>query len=166
MSAILDLYQQYRDDVFRYLAGLTHDADAAEELVSETFCAALTALPRYRGEADVKTWLFSIARHKWYEQLRRRGPQTLSQEELLGLYLTDNAPTPAETVELRQAADRARALLALMPKRTQTVMLLRMEGYSFYEIGRRVGISEGSARVIDFRARASLRDTLQKEGLV
>ena len=166
MSAILKLYETYRDDVFRYLAGLTHDADIAEELVSETFCAALTALPRYRGEADIKTWLFGIARHKWYEHLRRRGPQTLSQEDLLGLYLADTAPGPARTAELRQAADRARALLALMPKRTQAVVLLRMEGYSFYEIGRRLSISEGSARVIDFRARAALRDTLQKEGLV
>lgn len=166
MSAILKLYQQYRDDVFRYLAGLTHNADLAEELVSETFCAAVTALPRYRGEADVKTWLFSIARHKWYEQLRRRPPDTLTEEELLGLCLTDPAPGPAESAELRQAADRARALLALMPGRTQTVVLLRMQGYSFYEIGRQVGISEGSARVIDFRARAALRETLQKEGLV
>lgn len=166
MSPILKLYEQYRGDVFRYLAGLTHDADLAEELVSETFCAAIAALPRYRGDADVKTWLFGIARHKWYEQLRRRGPDTLTQEDLLGLYLADGAPGPAEAAEQRQAADRARALLALMPPRTRRVVTMRMQGYSFYEIGQTVGVSEGSARVIDFRARAALQKTLQEEGLV
>jgi len=163
---IIKLYEQYRQDVFRYLAGLTHDAALAEELLSETFCAALSALPRYNGKADVKTWLFSIARHKWYEHLRRQGPKTLTEEDLAGLYLADGAPGPAETAELRQAAARARQLLAEMPERTRRVVTLRMEGYSFYEIGQSLDVSEGSARVIDFRARAALRDTLQKEGLV
>ncbi len=163
---ILTLYEQYRGDVFRYLAGLTHDADTAEELVSETFCAALTALPRYRGDADVKTWLFGIARHKWYEHLRSRGPKTLTEDDLAGLYLTDGAPGPAEAAELKQAAARTRQLLAQLPPRTRQVVTLRIEGYSFYEIGQAVGISEGSARVIDFRARAALRQALQQEGLV
>lgn len=163
LDPILQLYQTHRQEVFRYLAGLTRNADLAEELVSETFCAALTALPRYRGDADVKTWLFAIARHKWYEHLRKKLPVT--EEDLTGLYLADGGPGPAELAELRQCAARVQQLLAGMPPRTRRVVRMRMEGYSFYEIGQALAISEGSARVIDFRARAALRAALQKEGL-
>ena len=52
MEPLLRLYETYRQDVYRYLAGLTRDAALAEELTSETFCAALAALPRCRGDAD------------------------------------------------------------------------------------------------------------------
>ena len=60
MEPLLRLYETYRQDVYRYLAGLTHDAALAEELTAETFCAALAALPRCRGDAAPKTWLFAI----------------------------------------------------------------------------------------------------------
>ena len=164
MEPLLRLYETYRQDVYRYLAGLTRDAALAEELTSETFCAAMAALPRCRGDADPKTWLFAIARHKWYEHLRRRAPVT--EEELAGLYLADGAPGPEQAAELRQCAARVRQLLDGMPPRTGTVVRMRMAGYSFYEIGQALAIREGSARVIDFRARAALREALQKEGLV
>ena len=40
---------------------------------------------------------------------------------------------------------------------------MRLEGYSFYEIGAAYGISESSARVIDFRAKAKIRNILKRE---
>ena len=48
---------------------------------------------------------------------------------------------------------------------TREIVLMRLEGYSFYEIGQKYGISETSARVIDFRAKARIRSILEKEGL-
>lgn len=162
MQPILELYHTYRQDVYLYLAGLTHSADLAEELVSETFCAALSALPRYRGDANPKTWLFSIARNKWLDHLRRKTPVT--DEDLAGLYLADSGPDPQRQAEQRDAARRALQLLEAEPPRTRQIVLMRIQGYSFYEIGLAAGIREGSARVIDFRARAKLRAALEQEG--
>ena len=42
---------------------------------------------------------------------------------------------------------------------------MRIEGYSFHEIGMKYGISESSARVIDFRAKEKIRKILKEEGL-
>ena len=60
--------------------------------------------------------------------------------------------------------ERLRALAAGLPERNRRVLELRLEGYSYHEIGAAVGISEASARVMEFRARTKLRDQLRKEG--
>ena len=52
------------------------------------------------------------------------------------------------------------------PERTRKIVLMRLEGYSFYEIGKKCGISESSARVVDFRTKAKIREILKKEGFV
>ena len=56
-------------------------------------------------------------------------------------------------------------LLDKEEKRTRDIVLMRIEGYSYYEISQINNISEGSARVIDFRAKKKIREILVKEGL-
>ena len=85
MQTMEQLYRAYRDDVYRYLCSLTRDADAAEDLLSETFLRALRGLSGYDGRADVKTWLCAIARNAWIDALRRKKP-ALSYDELLARY--------------------------------------------------------------------------------
>lgn len=114
-----ELFRTYHNDVYRYLYSLSHDASLSEDLASEVFLKVVKSIGSFRGEADIKTWLFSIARHEWYEQ---------------------------------------------EPERTRNIVLMRLDGYSFYEIGTKFGISESSARVIDFRTKEKLRKILKKEG--
>lgn len=162
MDSIELLYETYRLDVFRYLVGLTRDPDLAEDLLSETFVTALTALDGFRGEGSVKSWLLTIARNKWKDHLRKRNP--VSDVELTELYIADPSPGPEKRAMDRETAQRAIELLKLEEPRTQTVVKMRIEGYSYFEIGQKLNIREGSARVIDFRARNRLRERLMKEG--
>lgn len=160
--AIRKLYETYRQDVYRYLVSLTKDPALAEDLLSETFLGAIRSLPRFRQEADVKTWLFSIARRKWFDHLRRE-KIVLSEEELTGRYF---AAEDAESAVLRrEAAGRIRELLDTEPERSRKIVLMRIEGYSFREIAGKTGLSESSVRVIDHRVRKKIREILQKEGL-
>ena len=62
-------------------------------------------------------------------------------------------------------AERIYQLLDQEPERTRGIVLMRIEGFSFYEIGLQYNISESSARVIDFRAKSKIRTILKKEGL-
>ena len=64
-----------------------------------------------------------------------------------------------------EACGRLRQLLDAEEERTRQVVSLRIAGHSFAAIGRRLGISEGSARVIDFRAKKKIQSILKKEGL-
>ncbi len=161
MQIAEELYTRFKQPVYGYLVHLCRNPSLAEDLLSDTFLAALVALPSFRGEADVKTWLFSIARHKWYDHLRRT-KREITEEDMTRFYLADNVEQQAVD---RAAAERATALLAEEEPRVQKVVRLRMEGYSFYEIGQQVGLSENSARVMEFRAKKKLRERLQQEGL-
>ena len=65
----------------------------------------------------------------------------------------------------KELLERVQVLLEEEPERTRNIVNLRLEGYSFYEIGKLQGISESSARVIYFREKEKLRQILVKEGL-
>ncbi len=163
MQKLLEqLFAEYHQDIYRYLYGLARDGDLAEELTAETFLEVVKSLHHFRGEADVKTWLFSIARHQWLGWLRRKGrhPETVLLDELL----ESQEPPPEHSLCAKSAAERIQELLLAEPERTQRIVQLRLSGYSFHEIAAAVGVSESSARVIDFRARAKIRETMEKEG--
>lgn len=149
-------------DVYLYLYSLCRDAALAEELAAETFLEAVRSIGGFRGEADPKTWLFSIARHRWQHWCRTqsRRPQTEELSELL----TSAENSPEMRAADRELAGRIRELVNNEPPRTQGILKMRLEGYSFHEIGKQYGISENSARVIEFRTKNKIREILKKEG--
>lgn len=120
-----ELYRRYRMDLYRYLCFLTHDPVQAEDLLSETFVRVIKRLPTFRGECEVKTWLFGIARNIWLESLRRRH-QSVSLDDLMERYITDDALT--ETTAARQKLRRVQALLQQKDERTRSVVYLRAQG--------------------------------------
>lgn len=157
-----ELFARYYRDVYRYLYSLSHDAHLSEDLASEVFLEVVRSVALFRGESDIRTWLFSIARHRWYAYLRKKnrdGPT----EELREFLSADGKPLE-ELVHDRDAAERIYALLDGEPERTRKIVLMRVEGYSFYEIAKETGISENSARVIHFRVKEKIRKILEKEG--
>ena len=162
MFIIKDLYEKYKQDVFIYLISITHDKALSEDLVSETFLSAIQSLANFRGQSTIKTWLFSIARNKWYEYLRKE-KDTISIEFFIQNYIGGDSSVE-KLVYQGEASNRLLKLLENEEERTKKIVMMRVEGYSFYEIGNKLHISEDSARVIDFRTKKKLREILIKEG--
>ena len=123
-----ELYRRYRMDLYRYLCFLTHDPVQAEDLLSETFVRVINRLPTFRGECEVKTWLFGIARNIWLESLRRRH-QSVSLDDLMERYITDDALT--ETTAARQKLQITEASARVVEHRTRAWLkaTLQKEGY-------------------------------------
>ena len=159
MPGLDEIYQQYKGELFRYLLRLTGNAAQAEDLVSETFLKALQSLHTLNREESLKAWLFSVARHAWLDWLRAKR-ETVELSDLLGLYLADEAPARAER---RALLARVEQLLQQKTPRDRAVFRLRLQGYSFSEIGRALGVSESAARVVDHRLRRWLNELI-KEG--
>lgn len=165
MTALEQLFSDYSTDIYRYLFSLCRDASLSEDLTSEVFLEVVKSLAGFRGESDVKTWLFSIARHRWYKYLQKK-KRTIAAEELESI-IGEKPP------DYRSAEDRyldrelVRRIYALIDEERETVRkvaLMRIDGYSFYEIGKAVGISESSARVVFFRTKEKIREQLKREG--
>lgn len=165
MEKLLEmLFRAHYRDIYGYLYAMSRDASLAEELAAETFLEAVKSVASFRGRSDVKTWLFSLARHRWFGYLRRKG--RMPETEVLSDLLADHRRTPEARLLDRELAEAVKRYLREESERTQKVVRLRMEGLSYYEIGQKLGITENSARVIHFRVREKLKSRLIKEGLL
>jgi RNA polymerase sigma-70 factor (ECF subfamily) len=69
------------DALFRFAMARVRDRDAAEELVQETFTAALVGKDRYSGAASERTWLIGIMKYKVVDHFRRRQRETAAPAE-------------------------------------------------------------------------------------
>lgn len=157
-----ELFAVYYKDVYHYLYSLSRDASLTEDLAQEVFMEVVKSIATFREDAHIKTRLFSIARNKWYSHLRKKHRQI--ETEALTEFMESPVPTPEEQYHAKELTERIYQLLEKEPERTQKILLMRLEGLSFFEIGAAAGISENSARVIDFRAKTKIRQILKKEG--
>lgn len=162
MEQIETLYMQYKQDIYRYLLHLTKNPTLSEDLLQETYTKAIVSIVDFQGKSSVKTWLFSIARHLWLQNLRR-SKQEIEYTDFLGIYMQDNLP---ERLITREIVTRIEDVLRERDQRTQKIVQMRIEGYSYAEISESIGVSESSARVIDFRTKKAIRLLLEKEGLL
>ena len=161
MRDIEKIYKLYKDDIYKYLISLTHDPGLSEDLLSETFIRAIKSIHRFKGDSSIKTWLFSIARYTWYDYLRKERKE-LPLHNLINLYINENIEK--ETVN-KEVAERIIELLKEEDERNRDIVIMRINGYSYYDIGIKHNISESSARVINFRTRNKIKAVLEKEGL-
>lgn len=159
---IRKIYEEYKQDVFVYLVSLTNDTSLSEDLVSETFLSAIKSIHKFKGESSIKTWLFSIARNKWYEYLRKE-KSTTSLDDLAYHYIVSESDLEEKAIH-KDISNKIVYLLYQESVRTKDIVLMRIEGYSYLEISQKHGITESSARVIDYRAKKKIKDILIKEG--
>ena len=154
-----DMEKYYKENgrkVFLYLMTLCGDADTAEELTQETFYRALRSVNKYKGESSVYTWLCSIARNAWLEELRKRNKHT--GEEISEL-VEDTSPRPDEEAESTDGRIRLLKKIHSLPETEKELILLRAsQELSFREIGEIFGKTENWARVTYYRAKQKLAD--------
>ena len=158
-----NIYEQYKQDVFNYLMSLTNNAFLSEDLVSETFLSAIKSIHTFKGKSTIKTWLFSIARNKWYEHMRKE-KKNISLDDLSYNYLTIESNLE-ESVIKGELFNEIKCLLEKEEDRTKDIVMMRIEGYSYIEISKKHNIYESSARVIDYRAKKKIRENLKERGV-
>ena len=144
----------YFDDVYRYLLSLSRSESTAEELTSETFFRAMDALDRFRGECSVRVWLCQIAKHLWYQHLRKANRETELPEEA-ELPLMPSAED--EAVSRSGQLDMLRRVHELPEPGREVVYLRTFGGLSFREIGDVLGKTETWARVTFYRGKERLK---------
>jgi RNA polymerase sigma-70 factor (ECF subfamily) len=165
-GAFDDFYARHADLVFAFICHLLNGARAdAEEIWQDTFVAALRALPGYRGQSRLSSWLCGIARHKVADFHRRSGGtreavSSVPTEQLLDLM--DSGPLPDEV--LQQGAARARVVEALagLPVDYRNALIARyVDGQPVDEVARRLGRSYKATESLLSRGRTALRDLLR-----
>jgi RNA polymerase sigma-70 factor (ECF subfamily) len=141
----------------RIASRIVRDRAAAEDIAQEAFAKAWRALPRFRGEAELSTWLYRVVVNEALSHLRR---QKLRDRllALLGPERPASAPPPAPDPTLR-AAIRA-ALETLSDNERAVFTLIHLEGFPVEETARIRGRAVGTVKSQLHRALAKLRREL------
>jgi len=155
------LYRQHSGRVYALCLRLAADPTVARELTQDTFVRAWEALPRFRAEASLTTWLHRIAVNAMLE--RRRG----EKRRLARVTLADDDDESAMDVagvvaapDVATAIDLQRAIGALPPGVRRAFVLHDVEGYTHEEIATMTGLAAGTLRAQLHRARQLLMRAL------
>ena len=153
-----DVYQEYADFIFRYLVTLTNDSHSAEELTQETFYQAIKSIDHFRenGKASFSTWLCSIAKNVWLQEVNRerkkhRLVESLSSEHTPVHSLEDQYIQNEDKIHFFQQAQQ------LSEKKRELLYLRLLGNLSFKDIGSILGETENWARVTFYRAKQQIR---------
>jgi RNA polymerase sigma-70 factor, ECF subfamily len=156
-GALSVLFRTYQPAVLRYLRGRL--PDAAEDLAAQTWLDAARNLRTFAGGPDdFRRWLFTIARRRLQDELRRRARRPEQ--------LTAAPPETATAGDELEAADELTRALALVrrlsPDQADAVLLRIVAGMDVGQVAEVMGRSEGSVRVLVHRGLHRLRDLLSR----
>ena len=152
MEDMSRLYQQHAQTVYKFLLAQCRDTHLAEELTQETFYQAIRSVDRFNGSCKVPVWLCQIAKHLWYQHLRKH-----RREAAEGPPETVLPSAEEETLAQEGQLELLRKIHALSPDAREVVYLRSFGGLSFREIGDVCGRTETWARVTFYRSKELLR---------
>ena len=167
VNAFEALVLRYQKKVYNTVLRLTGDSVQAEDLSQEVFLKIFRGLSSFRGESSFSTYIYRVAANTAIDALRRREAPTVSlsaeneEGEEFELALPDPGPLPVELLESRERRQAIRAAIDALPEHHRTVILLReLDGMSYQDIAKVMGLTEGTVKSRINRARARLRQLL------
>ncbi|MFP4348272.1 MAG: sigma-70 family RNA polymerase sigma factor [Thermodesulfobacteriota bacterium] len=167
----------YGDALYRFALSRLKNGDLAEEMVQETFVAALHAYKNFKGRSALKTWLMGILKHKIIDHLRRKYRETPSGQVETIADNTDAlfnekggwsvrpakwSVNPGKSYEQREFLDVFYKCLADIPDRLAEAFTLReIDQLNTEELCKEMDISPTNSWTMLYRARMQLRRCLE-----
>jgi RNA polymerase sigma-70 factor, ECF subfamily len=158
-------FGEYLDGLYGYAMVLSRNSTEAEDLVQETCLRALRAIDGLRAAGSVKSWLFTILRNIWLNQLRQRrtGPDLIEMDaDENGTYEpADAAQDPHKDFVNKVEREQVRVAIQQLPVEFREIIILReFEELSYQQMAGLLGCPVGTVMSRLARARARLRDLL------
>jgi RNA polymerase sigma-70 factor (ECF subfamily) len=169
------LVNERSGEIFGLLYRLTENVEEARDLTQETFLRAFQSMSHFRGESDLRTWIYRIAinqarnRWRWWRRRRREATVSIDAPEIgggrLGLVATLKANTIRDPEQDALLSERERALkkaLGTLKRVYREAVILRdIEGFAYEEIAATLDISVGTVKSRLARGRQELRRKLE-----
>ena len=176
----------YGDFLYRFALSRIKDPSVAEDLVQETFLAALKARRNFRGRSTARTWLIAILKHKIVDHIRKRVREQASDkvESMSDATANDSVGAgfhnggdwqirpakwsinPTKLYEQKEFVNVLYSCLGELPERQAKAFMMReIDGLSTDEICKALSISATNSWVMLYRARTWLRQCLENKWL-
>src|SRR4051794_22547509 len=142
-----------------FAMSLTHNLDAADDLVQDTILRAWKNIDRFEAGTNLQAWLFTILRNSFYSQHRKKHREI---EDPDGSYAA-RLWAPPEQPARCDVQDMLKALAKLPVEHREALLLIVAEGLSYEEAAQVCGMPVGTIKSRTFRARARLAQLLAVE---
>ena len=173
-AAFEKLVNERSGEIYGLLYRLTENREEARDLTQETFLRAFQSIGQFRGDSDLRTWIYRIAinqaRNRWRWWRRRHRDSTISIDaadenghgSVVAQLSSGNACNP-EHGALAHERERAlrKALSGLRRVYREAVVLRDIEGFAYEEIAVALDISVGTVKSRLARGRQELRRKLE-----
>ncbi len=143
---VINLFEQFRSPLLRYVLSFGMSVHDAEEVTQEVFLSLFRHLQLRKSRRNLRGWIFCVAhnlalKHRYAS--RRSHDMTASDWTIVERQF-DPSPSPEEQVLLVQRQRRLLAVLHALPEEDQCCLRLRAEGLRYREIASVLGISLGA----------------------
>lgn len=159
LRAFEELMRLYNRRLYRTARAILRDDAEAENAVQEAYLQAYKALPSFRGEAKLSTWLVRITANE--ALMRRRRKSRAAPLEVDPDILPADTRGPEDDAQRGELRNLLEARIDALPEQYRAVFLLRgVEELTVEETSAALGIPEATVRTRFFRARSLLRATM------
>jgi RNA polymerase sigma factor (sigma-70 family) len=152
--------REYGPSLRRLARAWERDRAGQEDLLQEILFALWRALPRFRGDAAERTFVFRVALNRALTHRTRRPPRAEPLDAASGI--ADAGRTPEDHATAAEQRERLFSALQSLPPATREVLALSLEGLSRAEIADILGITENNATVRLSRARRMLQEAMNR----
>jgi RNA polymerase sigma-70 factor, ECF subfamily len=174
VAAFERLVRERTSDIYGLLYRLTEDVEEARDLTQETFLQAFRNITKFKGNSDLRTWLYSIAinqaRNRWRWWNRRRRDKTYAivngmvcsgSEDETVLQLKDEKNPELDALARERERELWKALRSIGRQYQEAIILRDIEGLSYEEVAAALDVHVGTVKSRLARGRLMLRRKLE-----
>jgi RNA polymerase sigma-70 factor, ECF subfamily len=161
-AAFLELYDRYRQPIFRFAYRLLGEVAVAEDVTHDCFLSLIRKPENFRPErASLKTYLYAAARNLALKHFRNQGREAGMDEVAEEPQESPRRGPLRRLLDEELAAHVREAISSLPPLQREALILFEYEGLSLSEVAEIAGTDAGAIKARLYRGRAGLRRFLQ-----
>lgn len=163
--ALLRLYKKYQPSVFRYVRSQINNYQTAEELTQDVFLDFIEALRDFRFQSSLKTFIFSIARHKVIDQIRKKKIKSILFSHLPSFIVEGlKVVFMEDEIDKKELKNKIAKIIDSLPNDYRLILRLKyIEGIKMKEISRELNLNFKATESLLFRARKSFIKVFNNE---
>ena len=161
-SAFDELIETYREPLIAFINGFLHNLDESEDIAEDAFMELIVHPKRYSFRSSFKTYLFTVARNKAIDRVRKE--MRYSRTPIEELDRADEVYTEDVIFRKENESLVKRAMEKINPEYAAVLRLIYFEDMTCEEAGKVLGKSKRQMANLTYRAKLSLKKSMEEEG--
>lgn len=162
-QALQEFVRMYERPLYAFITKKIQDKEVAEEIMQDVFIDFLEALRDFQFQSSVKTFLFSIAKYKCIDVIRKKKVKKVLFSHMPDYIVDQLAPVFIDDeLEHKELVQKMEKVLASLPSQYQLILRLKyVDGVRVKAIAQQLSMNFKSTESLLFRARRAFMDLFQ-----